>query len=556
MLKEEVLRVLRDVGIKASPESLEMPTKEEFGDVSFPCFELAKEMKKNPLELSTEISRKIQISKYPLLLKVEARSGYVNFFFYWEKIVERLLKEPFKKMKKGRVMVEFSQPNPVHPMHIGHARSTFLGDSLANILKYVGYRVIKANYMNDVGLQVAKLVTAYKMWGKGRRPKGKPDLWLWDYYVKFHEVVKDKPELEEKAHETLRKFELEKDKKTISIWNKLVRWCVKGFKETYKNLGIKFDVWLYESDFREMGKRIVEQALLKNVAVKTPEGAVVSNLKDYGLPDTVLLRSDGTGLYITSDLGLTVYKFEKYKLDSAIWVVMSQQDLHFKQLFKILELLGYPWAKNCYHFSYEAVKLPEGKMSSREGRIVMIDEVLKELTSLAYKEVERRNQKMPRSKKMKIAKAIAVSALKYAILKVEPENSITFDWNRMLSFEGNTAPYIQYAHTRCCSILRKAKKWKKVYRVQKLEDAEKQLLKKLSQFSTIVYQAADDMRPHYICNYAYELSTVFNSFYEKCPVLNVKEEKVRNFRLTLVEATRNVLKDCLKMLGMRPLEKM
>jgi len=555
MLKEEVLRVLRDVGIKATAESLEMPTKEEFGDVSFPCFELAKEMKKSPLELSTEISRKIQISKYPLILKVEARGGYVNFFFYWEKIVERLLKEPVEKGRKGRIMVEFSQPNPVHPMHIGHARSTFLGASLANILSYLGYKTIRANYMNDVGLQVAKLVTAYKIWGKGKRPKGKPDLWLWQYYVKFHETAKVKPELEEKARETLRKFELEKDQKTVALWNKIVRWCVKGFEETYKNLGVKFDVWFYESNFRELGKKIVEKALLKNVAVRLAEGHIVTNLKDYGLPDIVLLRSDATGLYITSDLGLTVHKFEKYKLDSAIWVVMSQQNLYFQQLFKLLELLEYPWAKNCHHFSYEAVTLPEGKMSSREGRIVMLDEVLKELIYLAYKEVEKRNPNLPKKKKMSIAKAIAVGALKYAILKVEPENKITFDWKKMLSLEGNTAPYIQYAHTRCSSILRKAKKWKKVFRVQKLEEEEKQLLKKLSFFNTVVQQAADDMRPHYICNYAYELSTVFNSFYEKCPVLSAKED-VRNFRLTLVQVTKNILKDCLNMLGIKPLEKM
>jgi len=556
MLKEEVLRILKDIGVKATLENLEAPAKEEFGDVSFPCFELAKEMSKNPLEVSAEIARKIQISKYPLLFKVEARGGYVNFFFYWEKVVERFLKHPFERTKKGRVMIEFSQPNPVHPMHIGHARSTFLGDSLANILSYAGYKVVRANYMNDVGLQVAKLVTAYKIWGRRKRPKGKPDLWLWQYYVKFHEVAKNKPELEEKTRETLRKFELEKDKKTVALWNKVVRWCIKGFKETYKNLGIKFDVWFYESNFREFGKEIVEKALMKNVATKSPEGTVVTNLKEYGLPDTVLLRSDGTGLYITSDLGLTVHKFEKYKLDSAVWVVMSQQDLYFKQLFKVLELLEYAWAKNCHHFSYEAVKLPEGKMSSREGRIVMLDEVLKELVSLAYKEVEKRNPKLPRGKRMKIAKAIAVGALKYAILKVEPENTITFDWKRMLSLEGNTAPYIQYAHTRCSSILRKAKKWKQIFRIQKLEEGEKQLLKKLCQFSTVVEQAVNQMRPHYICNYAYELSTIFNSFYEKCPVIKAKEERVRNFRLTLVQATKNILKDCLNMLGVKPLERM
>jgi arginyl-tRNA synthetase len=557
MLKEEVLRILTDIGIKSSLEILEIPTKEEFGDISFPCFSLAKEMRKNPAEVATEISRKIQVSKYPLIFKVESRDSYVNFFFYWEKVAERLLKQIFEplRLKRERVMIEFSQPNPVHPMHIGHARSTFLGDALANLLSYLGCKALRANYMNDVGLQVAKLVTAYSLWGRRKRPKGKPDLWLWQYYVKFHERAKDNPLLEEKAHETLRKFELEKDEKTIKTWKKIVRWCVKGFEETYKNIGIKFNVWFYETNFRGRGKEIVNKALLKGVAIKSPEGTIITNLKQYGLPDTVLIRSDGTGLYITSDLALTVHKFERYKLDSAVWVVMSHQDLYFKQLFKILELLEYEWSKRCYHFSYEAVKLPGGKMSSREGKGIMLDEVLKELMRLAYNEVNKRNPKTTRRKKMKIAKAVAVGALKYAILKIEPQNTITFDWKQMLSLEGNTAPYIQYAHTRCSGILRKAKNWKKVFRVQKLEEEEKKLIKQLSQFHSVLAQAAKEMKPHYLCNYMYELATVFNHFYEKCPVLKC-DETTRNFRLTLVEATRNVLKDCLKIIGVKPLEKM
>ena len=557
MLKEEVLRILSSVGVKCGIDVLEIPAREEFGDVSFPCFSMAKEERKNPVELATEISRKIQISRYPLIFKVEARGGYVNFFFYWEKIAELVLKSLFEqfKLKKDRVMVEYSQPNPVHSMHIGHARSTFLGDALANLLSYVGCKVFRANYTNDVGLQVAKLVTAYKLWGKGERPKGKSDLWLWHYYVKFHEKAKEDPSLEDKARETLRKFELEKDKRTIKLWKKVVGWCVKGFKETYKNVGVKFNVWFYESDFRDEGKEIVDKALLKGVAVKSPEGTIITNLKDYGLPDTVLLRSDGTGLYITSDLALTVHKFEKYRLDSSVWVVMSHQDLYFKQLFKVLELLEYKWAKNCYHFSYEPVKLAEGKMSSREGRAVMLDEVIKELVRLAYDEVSKRNPKLARGDKLKIAKAVAVGALKYAILKVEPQDTITFDWKQMLSLEGNTAPYIQYAHTRCAGILRKAKKWRRVVRIQKLDEEEKKLIKKLAEFHSVLEQSVKDIKLHYICNYAYELATTFNYFYERCPVLKC-EENTKNFRLTLVEATKNVLKDCLKIMGVKPLERM
>ena len=219
MLKQEIIDILESVGIKATTEILEVPPQEEFGDLAFPCFELSKVEKRNPNDIAKEITKKIDVSKHPLLLKVEARGGYVNFFFYWEKITERILKQIFSKIKtekKERIMVEYSQPNPVHPMHIGHARGTLLGDSLANIFDYLGSKTIRANYMNDTGLQVAKLVTAYILWGKNKRPKGKPDAWLWDFYVKFHEEAKKNPSLEEKSHETLRKVEIEKDKKYFS----------------------------------------------------------------------------------------------------------------------------------------------------------------------------------------------------------------------------------------------------------------------------------------------------------------------------------------------------
>jgi arginyl-tRNA synthetase len=560
MLKQEIVDILESVGIKTTTEILEVPPQEEFGDLAFPCFELSKVEKRNPNDIAKEITKKIDVSKHPLLLKVEARSGYVNFFFYWEKITERVLKQIFSKMrqtgKKERIMVEYSQPNPVHPMHIGHARGTLLGDSLANIFDYLGDKTIRANYMNDTGLQVAKLVTAYILWGKNKRPKGKPDAWLWNFYVKFHEEAKKDSSLEEKAHETLRKVEIEKDKKTVRTWNKIVRWCVQGFEETYKKLGIKFKVYFYENEYRNEGKELVNVALMKNIAFKSSEGTIVSNLEKFGIPNFVLLRSDGTGLYQTSDLALTKHKFEKYKLDKSIWAVSTEQNLYFKQLFKVLELLDYPWVKNCYHFSFDLIRLPEGKMSSREGRAVMLDEVIENLIKLAYEEVNKRNPKLPRRNKMKNASDIAIGALKYAILKIEPENAITFDWKQMLSFEGNTGPYIQYAHTRCVSILNKAKKWKSNLRIEKLTEDEKKLIKELTKFSNVVEQAAKEMKPHYICNYVYGLATVFSNFYQNCPVLKAENEKLKNFRLTLVQATRNVLKDCLNLLGMEAVEKM
>jgi arginyl-tRNA synthetase len=343
MIEEEIESVLKKAGIEEI--KLEVPKLPEFGDIAFPCFDLAKKERKNPNEIAQALVKRIEVEKGSTISKVEARSGYVNFFFNYPKVSELVLKDIFKgkrmRKKKERIMVEFSQPNPVHSMHIGHARGTFLGDSLAKILDHLGYDVIRANLMNDTGLQVAKLVTAYLLWAKGKRPEGKPDYWLWKLYVKFHEEAKKDANLEEKAKENLRKFEIEKDEKIKKIWKRVVGWCVEGFEETYKKLGINFDVYFYESDFRELGKEIIEKGLKKGIMAKTEDGTIISRLEKYGLPDTVLLRSDGTGLYITSDFGMTVSRFEKYKLDKHIWVVSSEQILHFKQLFKILELLGY-----------------------------------------------------------------------------------------------------------------------------------------------------------------------------------------------------------------------
>lgn len=547
-LKHEIAKKL-DVDIN------EIEEPEKFGDLAYPCFSLAKRERKNPNEISKELSKKLKIN---FIKKIEAVGPYINFYIDWKDFSKEILKHIFSKEKfkvKEKVMIEYSQPNPVHPMHIGHARATFLGDSLANTYDFLGYDTVRANYMNNVGLQVAKLVAAYLEWGENKKPTEKPDFWLWKYYVRFHEEMKDNPELEEKARDVLRRFEIEREKKIVEIYNRIVEWCVEGFKETYKKLDIDFDVYFYENDFRNSGKKIVDAALKKGIAFASPEKTIVADLEKYGLQNLVILRSDGTGLYSTSDLGMTIYKFEKYNLNKSIWVVSSQQDLYFKQLFKILELLGYKWSKDCYHFSFEHVVLHEGKMSSREGRAVMIDEVIEKLTNLAYEEVSKRNPKMPEEIKKEIANKVGIGAFKYAILKIEPHNTITFDWKQMLSFEGNTGPYMQYAHTRCLGILNKAKKWKNTSSAENLSEYELKLIKHLSKFLNVIEKSAKDFRPHYICNYAYDLATIFSSFYQNCQVLKA-EKKSKDFRLTLVEATKVVLEDSLKILGIELPEKM
>jgi len=569
-MEKDVLKLLAKAGIEADIDILERPPKPDFGDIAFPCFGLAKKKKKSPNEIADDIKSDLEKSlPKGMVEKVDARGGYVNFFLNWDKVSEKVISDIMKKggeygkpakLKKQKIMVEYSQPNPVHSMHIGHARGTFLGDALANLYEFMGHKVIRANYMNDSGLQVAKLVTAIDTWAKGKKPKGKEDEWLWKYYVKFHEEAEKNPELNMKARDTLKLIDVDKDKKTIELRDKIVQWCIDGFEKTYKRVGISFDMYLNESKFRDEGKKIVKKAMEtkingKLLAFESDEGTIVADLEDFGLPGLVILRSDGTGLYQTSDLGMTVYKFEHYNVDKAIWVVASAQNLYFSQIKKLLELLGYKWVDDAIHFSFDLVRLPEGKMSSRKGKAVLLDEVLDELVDMAEKGIESRGIKHSKKEKEEISRAVGVGALKYAIAKVDPEKGITFDFKSMMSFEGNTGPYLQYAHTRCSSILDKSKPSKKM-KPKDIRNQEIELVRILSDFPKIIQQSVDEMKINLICNYAYDVANAFSSFYNSCSVLKADTEEQRNFRLGLVSATKIVLKNCLVILGIEPLERM
>lgn len=574
--EKEIIKLLKAVGIKTIAEKLERPPQPEFGDIAFPCFDLAKIESKSPQTIAQDILEKIK-PQLPTATIREAKvhGGYVNFFFNWDKVATDVAKQILKadeaygkpkKLKKQKIMVEYSQPNPVHSMHIGHSRGTFLGDALANLLEFMGHDIIRANYMNDCGLQVAKLVAAIEMWAKDKQPEGKEDEWLWKYYIKFHEEAEKDETLETKARQILKQVDVDKDEEMTAMRDQIVQWCISGFNKTYEKVGIKFDMYLHESQFRDEGKKIVEKAMKKKIkgkplAFESDEGTIVADLEPHGLPGLVILRSDGTGLYQTSDLGMTVHKFEEMKMDKAIWVVASAQNLYFNQLKMMLDLLGYKWAKEgAVHFSFGLVTLPEGKMSSRKGKAILLDEVLDKLTEMAEKEIEKRETHESEKEKKIAAEAIGIGALKYAITKVEPEKGIMFDFEKMLSFDGNTGPYLQYAHTRCASILSKAKtKYKRRAKTFKAKDLKKQeieLARILSDFPKVVEQAAKEMRINNICNYAYDVATAFSTFYNACPVIKANNAAQRNFRLALVESTKIVLRNALEILGMDAIEKM
>ena len=541
-LKQEIAKHL-DVG----ENEIEEP--KEFGDFAFPCFNLSKKMRKPPQEIAKELESEIKLPN----MGVKAIGPYLNFYVKWENFGNDFLKHVNEKygfsnsLKNQEIMIEFSQPNTNKPMHIGHMRNTALGDSLCHILKICGSKVIRANYYGDIGLHVAKTILAYIKWGKNRKPNKKPDHFIGDFYTRFINMEGKDKGLEEGAREILRKWEQD-DKETIKLWKTLKNWCLKGFEETYKNLNISFDVVFFESDFERIGKDIAKRLLEKKIAFKSETGEVVADLEKHGIPNCVILRSDGTSLYSTKDLALGMHKFEKYGIDKSIYVVGSEQNLYLRQVFKLLELLGYENAKNCYHLSYGLVMLPEGKMSSRRGYVVLLDDMLSILKKNVLKIMKKKNEK--------IAENVAVGALKYAMLKTSPENNISFNIEEVTRFDGDTGPYLQYTYARANSILKKSKVKTIKYDSRNLkEEKEILLLKLISLYPEIVEKAAKDYRPHYLANYFHNLAETFNQFYQSIPVLK-SDEKVRNARLKLVESVKTILKNGLGLLGIPVVEKM
>ncbi len=564
MFEDEVVKILETTGVKADKDILETPPQEEFGDASFPCFHLAKEQRRNPVEIATEIASKIKLPKSSSIEKLEAKGPYVNFFYNYSKLSENVLKEISKKKElygkgkeKEKIMIEYSGPNTNKPLHVGHLRNDSLGMSISNLLEFSGNQVIRTNIINDRGVHICKSMLAYQKWGNSKTPekeKMKSDHFVGNFYVMFDKKLKEDPTLEEEIHEMLRKWEAG-DKKVRELWKKMNEWAIRGIKETYKIFGSRFDLWPLESEFYNKAKPVLDEGIKKNIFFKNEKGDLVAQLEPE-LPNKVVLRADGTSIYITNDIALTKHRFETYKINKCIWVVATEQNLHFKQLFKIFDLLGYGWAKNCYHLGYGLVNLPTGRMKTREGTVVDADDLIKEESELAKSEILKREKKISKKELEDRALKIALAAIKYYLLKVEPIKDVMFDPNKAISFEGDTGPYIQYAHTRCSNILTKVKKYESKFSVKNIQPQEKKLIKKLSMFPDIASQAAHELKPNYICNYAYELATTFSNFYETCSVLKAETKELKNFRLTLVNSTKIILGNCLKFIGVETLEKM
>ena len=562
MFEEYVKSFLQRAGLEEI--KLEIPPQPEFGDIAFPCFDLAKKEKKNPKDIAEDIARKIKIPKDSLISKVEAKAGYVNFFYDYPKVSEIILKEILKekekfgkpkKIEKKKIMVEFAHPNTHKGFHIGHFRNICLGESFCRILEFSGHKVFRTNYQGDMGPHIAKCLWAFVNLHGSKLPKGVKKTrseWLGELYAETEKLLQDsldKEKIEEEVRGINKKL-YEGDKGILKIWKETREWCLEDLDKIYKELGTRFDKLYFEGQVGKKGMETSKKAV-KNQIAKESEGAIIVDLEKYGLGILVLVSKDGTPLYPAKDLELAELEFNDFKIDKCIHVVSTEQNLYFKQLFKVFELINSPAANKSYHLSYELVTLKEGKMASRLGNVVFYTDLRDKVVGKALEQI-----KNPEIKnKEEIAKAIGISAMKYGMLKIGPEKVLFFDWQDALKLEGDTGPYLQYAHTRCAGILRKAGKWKPSFKAEDLSEQEKILIKTLIRFPEVIEQAVKDFRPHYICNYIFELATVFDKFYEFNPVLKA-ESKKKNFRLTLVQATKIVLKNALELLGIEALEKM
>jgi arginyl-tRNA synthetase len=566
-IQNEISKILSNISFIKNEniiETLEVPPQPDFGDLaSSICFSLAKKLKKPPQKIAEDIVGKIKIPKNSLITDIQVKAGYINFFLDYSKITKITLKKIFKEKnsygssnlgKRKKIMVEFAHPNTHKGFHIGHLRNICLGESVCRLLEFTGHKVIRSNYQGDIGPHVAKCLWGFIHLHKLKKPKKNLGEWLGKIYPKVNKYFSEDEKVNKEVMEINNQL-YKRDKKIVKIWKLTRKWSLEYFDKIYKELGTRFDRLYFES---EVEKRAVQfsKELLKNGIAKLSDGAIIIDLSKYDLGIFVLLTSAGNPLYESKELALAEKQFSEYKLDRCIHVVASEQKYYFKQVFKVFDLIKSLASGKSFHLVYELVTLKQTKMSSRLGTIVLYNELKDEILKKTLMEVEKRNPKMSKKKKEKLAKTIGIGALKYGMLNISCDKLLVFDWEEALQLEGNTGPYIQYAHTRCNGILKKAKSWKKNIVNKDLCKEETKLVKKLMNFSEVVERTVRDFSPHYICNYSFELANTFSEFYHACPVLKAETKNLRNFRLSLVNATKITLKNCLELLGIETPEKM
>ena len=563
--------------------------KDFTGDITLVVFPFLGFSKKKPEETGEEIGNYLR-ENVKEISGFNTIKGFLNLVMdkkYWIEVFRDIKTDPDYGLRKQgsenkTILVEFSSPNTNKPLHLGHIRNNLIGYSLSKIFEANGYKVKKVNIVNDRGIHICKSMLAWQKWGKGITPETagkKGDKLVGDFYVRFEKEYKKQVQaliengddknkavrtapLMKEAQEMLLKWE-DGDKEVFDLWKRMNGWVYKGFDKTYKALGVSFDKIYYESDTYKTGREIVFRALEKGILIKKEDGSVWIDLSKEGLGEKILLRSDGTAVYMTQDIGTAYQRYIDYKFFRQIYVVGNEQNYHFQVLVLLLDKIGYKWAKDIYHLSYGMVELPEGKMKSREGKVVDADDLIGEMIDTARDMSEELGKLDTYSEKQKedIFRIIGLGALKYFILKVDPKKNMTFNPKESIDFNGNTGPFIQYTYARIKSVLRKASEkniefQKKTNTGLDPNEKEIELIKLLDGFPKVVRDAAIQMTPSVIANYCYELTKEFNQFYHDFSILSVDDDKIRNFRLQLSEITGDSIGKCMGLLGIEVPERM
>lgn len=565
------------------------PTRKDFaGDITVVIFPMLRVIKGNPVQIGEQIGQFLK-DEVEQVEDFNVVKGFLNITInnaYYLNFFNGILTNPdfgFVNQKgKGAILVEYSSPNTNKPLHLGHVRNNLLGYSVAEIIKASGKKVYKTQIINDRGIHICKSMLAWQRYGNGETPEGtglKGDKLVGNYYVAFDKAYKAEiahmisegvdPELAEKeapilleAQNMLRKWEAG-DPEVVKLWETMNSWVYKGFEVTYKNLGVDFDQLYYESNTYLLGKDFVEDGLRRCVFYKKEDGSVWIDLTDEGLDEKIVLRSDGTAVYMTQDIGTAIQRVkDNPDVAGMVYTVGNEQDYHFKVLFLILKKLGFNWAENLYHLSYGMVDLPSGKMKSREGTVVDADELMEDMARTAAEISEElgKLEDYSEDEKQALYKIIGMGALKYYILKVDPKKRILFNPEESVDFQGNTGPFIQYTYARIQSILRKGEELRYDISVPVeqvgLHDKEKELLKQIQLYPETVQLAADNFSPALIANYTYDLVKEFNSFYQNVSILGETDENKRIFRIQLAKKVGEVIKTAFSLLGIQVPERM
>ncbi|PEP47190.1 MULTISPECIES: arginine--tRNA ligase [Bacillus] len=535
---------------------IETPKQDEFGDAAFPCFMLAKQYKKAPAIIAKEIAEKLNNSFFT---KVEAVGPYVNVFFNRHIVSDDVLKtilvekEEYGQGYFGRektVVIDYSSPNIAKPFSMGHLRSTMIGNSLKHIAEKCGYEVVGINYIGDWGTQFGKLITAYKKWGNEELVKEDPIRELFKLYVHFHEEVKEHPELEEEGRAWFKKLE-DGDEEAVFLWNWFRHESLKEFSRIYELLGVEFTNFQGEAFYNDKMGDFVD-ILEEKGLLEESDGAQVVNLEKEDMQPCLIKKSDGATLYATRDLTAALYRQNTYEFDKALYVVGAEQSLHFTQFFTVLKKLGYNWVDGMAHVPFGLILKDGKKMSTRKGKVVLLEEVLEEAITLAEQNIEEKNPDL--KQKEEVAKQVGVGAVIFHDLKNERMHNIEFSLEKMLKFEGETGPYVQYTHARACSILRKENAEFETEAFQLNDDHSWSTIKLLNRFPQVVETAFFKNEPSHIAKYLLDVAQAFNKYYGNVRIL--EEDKEKESRLALVYAVTIVLKEGLRLLGMGVPEEM